>query len=154
MSMLQLSWSMLRRTGCDFAPGSTILEVICPTYLGRSGVCCASLREGRGRWFSLLMLAFVAGCQFAGIQITLRLIQWSADFYNALQRVDAPAALTQITVFAGLIGISAALHLMSTFVRQHIQIKMETSPDRRGAGSMVAAQGLLVSAAGFQSSAH
>jgi len=78
---------------------------------------------GPGRWFSFLMLAFVAGCQFAGIQITLRLIQWRADFYNALQRVDAPAALTQITVFAGLIGISAALHLMSTFVRQHIQIR-------------------------------
>ena len=56
---------------------------------------------GPGRWFSFLMLAFVAGCQFAGIQITLRLIQWSADFYNALQRVDAPAALHRLRYLPG-----------------------------------------------------
>lgn len=78
---------------------------------------------GPFRWAGFALLAFIIGCQIGGIQITLRLIQWSADFYNALQRLDAPAAVTQVGVFAGLIGISAGLHLVGTFARQHLQIR-------------------------------
>ena len=78
---------------------------------------------GPGRWAGFALLAFIIGCQIAGIQITLRLIQWSADFYNALQRLDASAAVTQVGVFAALIGISAGLHLVGSFARQHLQIR-------------------------------
>ena len=45
---------------------------------------------GPFRWAGFALLAFIIGCQIASIQITLRLTQWSADFYNALQRLDAP----------------------------------------------------------------
>lgn len=79
--------------------------------------------SGPGRWTGFAVLAFIIGCQIAGIQISLRLIQWSADFYNALQRLDASAAVTQVGVFAGLIGTSAALYLVGTFARQHLQIR-------------------------------
>ena len=54
---------------------------------------------GPVRWAGFALLAFIIGCQIAGIQITLRLIQWSADFYNALQRLDASAAVTQVGIF-------------------------------------------------------
>lgn len=79
--------------------------------------------SGPGRWAGFAVLAFIIGCQLAGIQISLRLIQWSADFYNALQRLDASAAVTQVGVFAGLIGGSAALHLVGRFARQHLEIR-------------------------------
>jgi vitamin B12/bleomycin/antimicrobial peptide transport system ATP-binding/permease protein len=75
------------------------------------------------RWAGFALLAFVVGCQFASIQVTLRLTQWSADFYNALQRLDAPTAVTQLGVFAALIGTSAGLHLVGVFARQHLQIR-------------------------------
>ena len=78
---------------------------------------------GPFRWAGFALLAFIIGCQIAGIQITLRLIQWSADFYNALQRLDASAAVTQVGIFAALIGTSAGLHLVGSFARQHLQIR-------------------------------
>jgi putative ATP-binding cassette transporter len=78
---------------------------------------------GPFRWAGFALLAFIIGCHIAGIQITLRLIQWSADFYNALQRLDAPAVVTQLGVFAALIGTSAGLYLVGTFARQHLQIR-------------------------------
>ena len=84
-------------------------------------LCIAA--SGPRRWASFALLAFIIGCQIAGIQITLRLIQWSADFYNALQHLDAPAAVTQVGIFAGLIGISAALYLIGSFARQHLEIR-------------------------------
>ena len=79
--------------------------------------------SGPGRWAGFAVLAFIIGCQLAGIQISLRLIQWSADFYNALQKLDASAAVTQVGVFAGLIGGSAALYLVGKFARQHLEIR-------------------------------
>ncbi|MES2195011.1 MAG: ABC transporter ATP-binding protein/permease [Pseudomonadota bacterium] len=79
--------------------------------------------SGPGRWAGFAVLAFIIGCQLIGIQISLRLIQWSADFYNALQRIDASAAVTQVGVFAGLIGVSAALSLVGKFARQHLEIR-------------------------------
>jgi vitamin B12/bleomycin/antimicrobial peptide transport system ATP-binding/permease protein len=75
------------------------------------------------RWAGFALLAFIVGCQFASIQVALRLTQWSADFYNALQRLDAPTAVTQLGVFAALIGTSAGLHLVGVFARQHLQIR-------------------------------
>ncbi len=78
---------------------------------------------GPHRWAGLALLAFIIGCELAGIQIALRLTQWSADFYNALQRLDAPAAVTQLGVFAALIGASAGLYLVGVFARQHLQIR-------------------------------
>lgn len=79
--------------------------------------------SGPGRWAGFAVLAFIITCQIAGIQISLRLIQWSADFYNALQRLDASAAVTQVGVFAALIGTSAGLYLVGSFARQHLQIR-------------------------------
>ena len=78
---------------------------------------------GPFRWAGFALLAFIIGCQIASIQITLRLTQWSADFYNALQRLDAPAAVTQVGIFAVLIGTSAGLYLVGSFARQHLQIR-------------------------------
>jgi vitamin B12/bleomycin/antimicrobial peptide transport system ATP-binding/permease protein len=78
---------------------------------------------GSGKWLSLLLLAVVIACQFAGIQVNVRLIQWNADFYNALQKLDVPAAITQIGVFFALAGSAAGLYLVARFVRKVLQIR-------------------------------
>jgi vitamin B12/bleomycin/antimicrobial peptide transport system ATP-binding/permease protein len=79
--------------------------------------------SGPGSLVSLLFVGIVAACELAGIQITLRLIQWSADFYNALQKLDAPAAINQIGVFAMLIGTSAMLFLIGQYLRKIVQLR-------------------------------
>lgn len=78
---------------------------------------------GPGRYFSLLLLAVIIACQLAAIQITLRQVQWSADFFNALQKIDAKAAVTQIGVFAVLVCISAGLYLISRYCKRLLQFR-------------------------------
>ena len=53
----------------------------------------------------------------------MRLIQWYADFYNALQKLDAPAAVSEIGVFALLIGTSAMLYLVGQYLRKIVQLR-------------------------------
>ena len=79
--------------------------------------------SGPGSLLSLLFVGIVVACELTGIQITLRLIQWSADFYNALQKLDAPAAVKQIGVFAMLIGTSAMLFLIGQYLRKIVQLR-------------------------------
>src|SRR5215218_5582007 len=79
--------------------------------------------SGPGSILSLALVAIVVACQLAGIQIGLRLIQWYADFYNALQKLDATAAVSQMGVFALLIGASAMLFLISQYLRKTVQLR-------------------------------
>lgn len=78
---------------------------------------------GPGRYVSLLLLAVIIACQLAAIQVTLRQVQWSADFFNALQKIDAQAAVTQIGVFAILVAISATLYLVGRYCKRLLQFR-------------------------------
>ncbi|OYU91467.1 MAG: ABC transporter [Bradyrhizobiaceae bacterium PARB1] len=78
---------------------------------------------GPGRYLSLFLLAVIIACQLTAIQVTLRQVQWSADFFNALQKIDAQAAVAQIGVFAILIVISAALYLVSRYCKRLLQFR-------------------------------
>jgi putative ATP-binding cassette transporter len=79
--------------------------------------------SGPGRGISLLLLALVIIKSLVAIQVTLLLIAWNANFYNALQRIDAAAAIHQVGVFALLIGASAALFLVGTYLKQTLNIR-------------------------------
>jgi vitamin B12/bleomycin/antimicrobial peptide transport system ATP-binding/permease protein len=78
---------------------------------------------GPGQWLSLLILLFVIGCQFTVIQVNVRQIQWYADFYNALQKLDVPVIVTQIGVFFMLAGAASALYLVGRYARKVLQIR-------------------------------
>lgn len=79
--------------------------------------------RGPGSVFSLCLLVLVILFQLGGIAVNIRLIQWSADFYNALQKLDMPAAVTQIGTFAALIGTSAGLFLTRQYMRKVLHIR-------------------------------
>lgn len=78
---------------------------------------CCSRREGRR---GLFLFGLVLGLNLIGIPITVRLIGWSADFYNALQKADAAAAVEQIGVFAGLTVLSATTFLIASYLRKRL----------------------------------
>ena len=78
---------------------------------------------GPGSGLSLLLLLAIIGCQLAGIQVVLRQVQWSADFFNALQRLDAPVAFAQIGVFALLVGASSGLFLVGRYLKRVLQFR-------------------------------
>jgi putative ATP-binding cassette transporter len=78
---------------------------------------------GPGKWLSLLLLLFVVGCQLTVIQVNVRLIQWYADFYNALQKLDVSAIVTQIGVFFTFAGAAAGLYLIGRYAKKVLQIR-------------------------------
>jgi putative ATP-binding cassette transporter len=81
---------------------------------------CAAGRRGRiGAAYFLIVFCL----DLAAIQVTLRLISWTADFYNALQKVAIEEAIRQIGVFFLIISLSAALSLVSTYIRRLLQMR-------------------------------
>ena len=84
---------------------------------------CALAPGGR---FGLVLFAAVFGLGLAGIHISVRLIRWANDFYNALQKLDVTAAVHQIGVFFALIAVSAALNLCATYLRKMLQMRWRT----------------------------
>ena len=57
---------------------------------------------GPGGKIGALYFLMIFGLGLAGVQVGVRLIAWTADFYNALQKLDVDGALRQIAIFFGL----------------------------------------------------
>ena len=90
------------------------------SQIWRLAVICAWQPGGR---FGIALFAVVFALGLVSVQITVRLIRWTNDFYNALQRVDVTEAINQIGVFFLLVATSAALYLASAYLRKMLQIR-------------------------------
>lgn len=86
-------------------------------------LCC----EGPGGRLGIPLFVVIAALRLASIPIGLWLIQWNADFYNALQKIDAAAAIHQIGVFALIILASAGRFLIADYLTKHLQIRWRTA---------------------------
>lgn len=73
--------------------------------------------------FGLFLMAVILALELGGVWISIRMIAWSTDFYNALERVDAAGVIAQIWLFAVLISLSAAQFLAADFLRKTLQIR-------------------------------
>lgn len=85
---------------------------------------CVRGRDGR---IGVLYLIAILILGFCGIAVSLRMIAWSARFYDALQRVDGNEILKQIGVFAALTFTSAVLYLIGRCLQQVLQIRWRTA---------------------------
>lgn len=85
---------------------------------------CVRGREGR---LGVVYLIAILILGFCGIAVSLRMIAWSARFYDALQRVDGNEILRQIGVFAALTATSAVLYLIGRCLQQVLQIRWRTA---------------------------
>lgn len=83
-------------------------------------VLCAWRPGGR---LGIVYFAVIFALGLVGVHISVRLIRWTADFYNALQKLDVDEAIRQIGVFFVLIAISATLNLSGTYLRKILQIR-------------------------------
>jgi putative ATP-binding cassette transporter len=79
--------------------------------------------SGSGGLVGLGLLAVVFVLSLGGIYIQLRLIEWSAQFYTALEKHDSSEAVSQIGIFGILIGLGAAQFLVATYLRKIVQIR-------------------------------
>lgn len=95
------------------------MKAVLSQIAGLTRLCIA----GRGGKIGALYFLLIFGLGLASVQVMVRLISWTADFYNALQKLDVDGALRQIVIFFGLIAISVGLHLTSAYLRKMLQIR-------------------------------
>lgn len=84
------------------------------------------IRDSDGRIGILYLLAILI-LGFCGIAVSLRMITWSATFYDALQQVNGNEILKQIGIFAALTLTSSALYLVGKYLQQILQIRWRTA---------------------------
>ena len=82
--------------------------------------------SGPGGRIGILYFFVILGLGFCGLAISIRMIAWSADFYNALQQVNGSEIVKQIGLFAVLTISSALLFLAGRYLQQSLQIKWRT----------------------------
>ncbi|TQI76609.1 putative ATP-binding cassette transporter [Bosea sp. AK1] len=95
------------------------MRAVLSQIVGLTRLCIA----GPGGKVGALYFLLIFGLGLASVQVMVRLISWTADFYNALQKLDVDGALRQIAIFFGLIAISVGLHLSSAYLRKMVQIR-------------------------------
>jgi len=78
---------------------------------------------GEGGKFGLVLYGIVLALELSQILVSLRMIEWSKTFYDALQQVDGPTALTQVGIFFIIVATGVLLTLSSSFTRQHLEIR-------------------------------
>ena len=99
--------------------------------------------KGPGGKIGILYCFIVLALNLVEIQLTLKMITWNKDFFSALEKYDAQAALWQIGVVGVITLASASQYLIATYIRQLDPV--ENHPDAGLAGTVALQQGLLAS---------
>lgn len=81
---------------------------------------CTATREGK---IGIIFFVVILALNILEIKLTLKLINWNKDFYNALEKYDASAALTQIGIFALLTFFISSQYLIGNYLRGLLQIR-------------------------------
>lgn len=78
---------------------------------------------GKGAKLSCFLLFLVIALDLAGIYFSIRLINWSADFYNALEKIDTPAVVYQVGLFALIVSCNSARSLIGSYYQKTLEIR-------------------------------
>lgn len=79
--------------------------------------------SGPGAWRGWGVYAVVLGLNFAGIWVSVQMIAWNKAFFDALEAMDAAAALVQVRLFFALVTLSAGAWLLAEWLRKWLLIR-------------------------------
>ncbi len=71
-------------------------------------------------WLGFALYAIVLGLEFLAVWISVRMISWTKAFYDALEQFDVSAAIAQVWIFAGLVGLWAGTALFGQWFRDKL----------------------------------
>lgn len=78
---------------------------------------------GPGGKIGLAFFIGVFALNIVGIQISLRMIAWSAAFFDALQKLDGGEAIHQVGIFFVIVAINSLVFLAGSYLRKLVQIR-------------------------------
>ena len=79
--------------------------------------------SGPGAWIGILLYAAILSMKFGGVWVSVQFIDWYARFYDAIEQLDASAAIHELWVFFGLTGLSAGSFLIGEYLRKYLWLR-------------------------------
>ncbi len=76
-----------------------------------------------GSRLSLLLFAVVVALNLGSVYATLRIVQWTGEFYSAVEKMNGAEALRQIGVFGIIVGLNSVRHLVGEYLRKTLEIR-------------------------------
>ncbi|NVD43165.1 ABC transporter ATP-binding protein/permease [Ensifer sp. HO-A22] len=83
------------------------------------GLC---VRSPGGR-ANLLLFLLITALTLGSVYASVRLVEWTGAFYSALEKVNGPEVLRQIGIFAVIIALNSARHLLAEYLRKVLEIR-------------------------------
>ena len=81
---------------------------------------CWSAPGGR---INLALYGLAVALNLGGVYAAVRLVEWTGQFYSAIETVDGPEVLRQIGVFALIIALNSARGLSYEYLRKVLEIR-------------------------------
>ena len=78
---------------------------------------------GKGGKIGLLLFAIVVALDLGSVYATVRIIEWTKAFYDALEKVNAAEAIWQVGVFGIIVALNSARGLLGQFTRKHLEMR-------------------------------
>ncbi|MEQ9056833.1 MAG: ABC transporter ATP-binding protein/permease, partial [Roseovarius confluentis] len=79
--------------------------------------------SGPRAWVGLTMFGSVLGLQFADIWVDVQMIAWYKRFYDALENLDATAAIRELWVFGAIVLLSSMIFLLGDYIRKRLLLR-------------------------------
>lgn len=73
-------------------------------------------------WLGAFLFITILGFKFSGVWVSLEMIAWNKDFYDALEQRDAASALYQLGLFAVFTAIAVLLYLAGDWLQKRLLI--------------------------------
>ncbi|WP_257283744.1 ABC transporter ATP-binding protein/permease [Endozoicomonas sp. SESOKO1] len=73
-------------------------------------------------WLGAFLFITILGFKFSGVWVSLEMITWNKDFYDALEQRDAALALYQLGLFAVFTAIAVLLYLAGDWLQKRLLI--------------------------------
>jgi len=83
--------------------------------------------SGPGGKLGIVFYAVVLALELAAILVSLRMLEWTKAFNDALQQINGPEAFRQVGIFAVIIAISVSRSMLATYVRKLLEIRWRKS---------------------------
>lgn len=81
---------------------------------------CISAPGGK---LSLALYALAIALNLGSVYAAVRLVEWTGQFYSAIEKVDGPEVLRQIGVFALIIALNSVRGLSYEYLRKVLEIR-------------------------------